>query len=94
MLTALVIAVSPFVLNALTAVVNLVLGIQSTTGKRIVLAVLSLIGMIAASAATGNPIDPTNLNSDLVVLAETFYGFLSSHASYHLFFKGTDQTAQ
>lgn len=89
MLTALVIFVSPFALNALTFVVNAVLGIQSTTGKRIVLALLSLVGMVAASAATGNPIDPANVNSDLLVLADAFYGFLSSHASYHLFFKSS-----
>lgn len=91
MITALVIIISPFVLNGLTRVVNAIVGIQSTTGKRIVLASLSLIGMVAVSATTGAPLDPANVNSDLVLLAETFYGFISAHGSYTLFFKGKPQ---
>lgn len=87
MITAIVIVLSPFVLNALTAVVNAIVGIESTTAKRVVLSVLSLVGMIAVSASTGAPIDPANLNADLVLLAEAFYGFISAHGSYHLFFK-------
>ena len=92
MLTGFIIIISPFVLNALTAVANKLTGIQSTTAKRLILAVLSLAGIVAASAASGNPIDPESVNSIVQVIAETFVAFIAAHGSYHLFIKGTPRT--
>lgn len=91
MLTGIVIIISPFVLNALTALTNRITGVQSTTAKRLILAAVSLIGIVGTSAATGNPIDPSSVSSVLQVVAETFVTFLTAHGSYHLFFKSSTQ---
>jgi hypothetical protein len=95
MLTGIIIIVSPFVLNGLTSLVVRLTSIQSTSLKRVVLAVLSLVGIVALSASTGSPVDPANVNADLTIIGETFVSFLMSHGSYDMlvkpaarFFKG------
>jgi len=89
MVDAILLALSPFVLNGVTAVANWGMGITDTAGKRLVLALLSLIGVVATAAMTGQPIDPTNVSTLLTAIATSFLAFLMAHGSYHLFFKGS-----
>lgn len=87
MITALVLIISPFVINGLTAVVVYLTNIKSDGLKRVVVAVFSLVAIVSASVSTGTPIDAANVNANLTILAETFLAFLMSHGSYTMFLK-------
>jgi hypothetical protein len=87
MLTAILLALSPFVLNLVMAVVKWLSPMESTSSKRVVLALFSLAGVIAVSATTGSPVDPNVVSSILQTLVETFVAFLLAHGSYTLFWK-------
>lgn len=87
MIDAILLAVSPFILNGLTSLVSWAAGITDTPGKRLLLAILSLLGAVATAVMNGTPLDPTNVSSLVSIIATTFVAFLMAHGSYHLFFK-------
>lgn len=87
MISALLLAVLPLAVNAVTQVTNYAAGFNSTPAKRFILAVVALLGVVAASALSGNPVDPTSVNSLAQTAVEAFMTFLASHAQYHLFLK-------
>jgi hypothetical protein len=70
------------------AVVKWLSPMETTTSKRVVLALFSLAGVIAVSAMTGAPVDPNTVSSILETLVEAFVAFLLAHGSYTLFWKG------
>jgi hypothetical protein len=77
---------------AFAAAANWATGLNDTSGKRIVLAAFSLLGVISTAAMTDTQIDPSNLNVDVQILAISFAAFVMARGSYHLFFK-TDAPA-
>jgi hypothetical protein len=88
MIDGIILALSPFILNGVTALAVLATGFSSTAGKRVVLAAFALIGVIATAAVTGTPVDPASVNYDVGIIGTSFVAFLMAHGSYHLFFKG------
>lgn len=84
MLTAIIAAVGPFALNAVVEVTKYVTSVSSTGGKRFILALVSLIGVIAYSALNGTPLDVNSLSSIGQVLLTTAGAFLAAHGSYSL----------
>jgi hypothetical protein len=84
MLTALIAALGPFVLNAAVQFTKYLTGISSTGGKRFALAVLSLVGVISYSALNGTPLDVNSLSSIGAVLLTSVGAFLAAHGSYTL----------
>jgi hypothetical protein len=58
--------------------------VSSTTGKRFLLALLALIGVIAYSALNGTPLDVNSVSSIAQVLLTTAGAFLAAHDSYSL----------
>lgn len=84
MLTALIAALGPFALNAVMEVTKYITSISSTGGKRFVLALVSLVGVIAYSALNGTPLDVNSVSSIAQVLLTTAGAFLAAHGSYSL----------
>jgi hypothetical protein len=87
MLSAIILAIMPFVLNMIMGAVKWLSPMESTASKRVVLALFSLAGIIAGSAMTGTRVDPNQISNILQVLIETFVAFLLAHGSYTLFWK-------
>lgn len=87
MLSALLLAISPFILNIVMGVVKWLSPLETTTSKRAVLALFSLAGVIATSAMTGTPVDPNMISSITQVIVEAFVAFVLAHGSYTLFWK-------
>ena len=87
MLSAILLALSPFVLNIVMGVVKWLSPLETTASKRVVLALFSLAGVIATSAMTGAPVDPNLVSNILMVLVEAFVAFVLAHGSYTLFWK-------
>lgn len=85
MLSAIVLALSPFLLNVVMAIIKWLTPTESTAWKRGVLALLSLAGVIATSAMTGTPVNPNEVSSLLTAIVEAFVAFLLAHGSYTLF---------
>jgi hypothetical protein len=86
MLSSILVALSPFILNAVMGVAKWAGGLQGTAGKRFLLAVLSLVGVVSFSALNGTPVDPNSISSLVQTILEAFVAFLAAHGSYHLFF--------
>jgi hypothetical protein len=61
--------------------------LETTASERVILALLSLAGVIAASAMTGTPVDPNMVSSIVQVIVEAFVAFVLAHSSYTLFWK-------
>ncbi|MDR6305910.1 hypothetical protein GGQ85_003636 [Nitrobacter vulgaris] len=87
MLSAILLALSPFALNMVMGVVKWLSPLETTASKRVVLALFSLAGVIATSAMTGAPVDPNLVSNILTVLVEAFVAFVLAHGSYTLFWK-------
>ena len=87
MLSAIILAISPFVLNMVMGVVKWLSPLETTASKRVVLALFSLAGVIATSAMTGAPVDPNLVSNIRMVLVEAFVAFVLAHGSYTLFWK-------
>lgn len=87
MLSAIILAIMPFVLNMIMGVVKWLSPLETTVSKRVILALFSLAGIIAGSAMTGTPVDPNQVSAILTVIVETFVAFLLAHGSYTLFWK-------
>lgn len=90
MISAIVLAVSPFALNIAMGVVKWLSPMETTASKRVILALLSLAGAIATSAMTGEPLDPNTVSSIVQVIVEAFLAFLLAHGSYTLFWKAAE----
>lgn len=87
-ITALVLAGTPFVLNGIMTAVKWIAKDSVSKGwKRGVLLLFSVIGAFATSYLTGNPVDMDSLTSLLSEALLTLVYFLSAHASYVLFWK-------
>jgi hypothetical protein len=84
MITAIIAAVGPFVLNGAMEFTKWLTSISSTAGKRFLLALLSLVGVIAYSALNGTPLDVNSVSSIAQVLLTTAGAFLAAHGSYSL----------
>jgi hypothetical protein len=65
MLLSLLAAVSPFVINLDVEGAKYLTGFSSTAGKRLILAVVSLLGAISFSALSGTPLDINSVSSIL-----------------------------
>lgn len=86
MLESIILALSPFALNAVMGIVKWLSAMESTAGKRFFLALFSLVGVIALNAMNGTPVDPNQVSSLLQTIMETFIAFIAAHGSYTLFF--------
>lgn len=86
MLSVLLAAAGPFILNMLIGVVKMTKGVQSTAGKRFVLAIFSIAGAVAFGILTGSPVDWDSVGSLVTTAIESFVAFLAAHGSYSLFF--------
>jgi hypothetical protein len=84
MLTAIITAVGPFALNAVMELTKWLTNVGSTGGKRFLLALLSLAGVIAYSALNGTPLDVNSVSSIATVLLTSAGAFLAAHGSYTL----------
>lgn len=96
MIETILAALSPFILNAVMGIVKWTGGIQSTGGKRFLLAVFSLLGVVAYSSLTGSPVDMNSVTSLAQTAVEALIAFLMAHGSYTLFWNKpakTDVTA-
>ena len=91
MLDAILVALAPFILNAITSLAKWLGGVQTTAGKRFLRAVFSLIGVVALSALNGTPVDPNSITSLVTAAVEALSAFLMAHGSYTLFWKPTTQ---
>lgn len=84
MLTAIIAAIGPFVLNAAVQFTKYITAVSSTGGKRFILAILSIVGVISYSALNGTPLDVNSLTSIGQVLLTSVGAFLAAHGSYTL----------
>lgn len=91
-MTAFIIAITPFLLNGLMVIFKWITSVQDTSGKRILLGILSIVGVLAGNALSGSPIDVPTLGGLVQTVLLSGVAFLASHGSYNLF-KGTP-TAQ
>lgn len=84
----------PFILNSLMEFAKKVGAAEfQTPGKRFVLAILSIVGVIAANALMGTEIDPNQISVWITIAFEAFAAFVSAHGSYTLFFKKQEEEA-
>ncbi len=84
MLTAIIAAFGPFVLNAAMEFTKYITSVSTTGGKRFLLALLSFVGVISYSALNGTPLDVNSVSSIGQVLLTTAGAFLAAHGSYTL----------
>lgn len=91
MLLAITAALTPFLINGATELTKYLTNASTTEGKRFILALVSIVGVISLSALNGLPLD----NTTVAGLVETAFGalaaFLAAHGSYTLI---TGKTAQ
>lgn len=79
---------APFALNGAMAAAKWAAAKNwSTPQKRALLAVLSLVGVIAGNLLAGTPVQPDSLTFDFQALFESLAAFLAAHGSYHLFWR-------
>lgn len=84
-MTAFIIAITPFVLNGLMSIFKLLTGVQDTAGKRVLLGVLAIIGVLSGNALAGTPIDVTSLGGLVQSVLLSGVAFVAAHGSYSLF---------
>lgn len=87
MLATIIAGLSPFILNTIMGITKWTGGVQSTGGKRFLLAVFSLIGVVAYGALMGQPVNMDSISSLLQTAIEALVAFLAAHGSYHLFWQ-------
>ncbi len=78
-------ASAPFLLNLVMALSKWSMGFMTTPGKRFLLALFALMGVIISNALTGNPIQIDSITNLTQILLESFAAFLAAHGSYTLF---------
>jgi hypothetical protein len=84
MLTAILAALLPFVLNGAMELTKWLTKVSSTPVMRFFLAVLSIVGVISFSAANGTPLDTGILTGLLQTAFEALVAFIAAHGSYSL----------
>lgn len=84
-MTAFIIAITPFILNGLMFIFKLLVNVQDTAGKRILLGILSLIGVLAGNALSGSPIDTVTIGGLVQTILLALVAFLAAHGSYNIF---------
>jgi hypothetical protein len=87
MIEALIVALSPFILNSVMGLAKWFGNLQTTAGKRFVLALLSIFGVLAFSALNGTPVDTNSISSLVTVAMQALAAFLMAHGSYVLFWQ-------
>ncbi len=86
-MSALIIALTPFALNALMTFVKWAgADAMSKPWKRFLLAVFALAGVFAANVMNGTPIDVNQVSALWTMAVEAFIAFIAAHGSYTLFF--------
>ena len=93
MLTSILVALTPFILNGLTQITKVLAGASSVSWKRLILAIFAIVGVICGNALTGSPIDFPTVTGLIQVALVSGAAFLSAHGSYHLFFADSDPAA-
>ena len=88
MISSILIALMPFILNGLTQVTKYLTAASSVSWKRAILAVFAILGVLAGNALSGSPIDVPTLTGFIQTGLVSLVAFLSAHGSYHLFFAG------
>jgi hypothetical protein len=87
MLEAIIVALSPFVLNAVMGLAKWFGNLQTTAGKRFLLALFSIIGVLAYSSLNGTPVDTNSISNLVTVAMQALAAFLMAHGSYVLFWQ-------
>jgi hypothetical protein len=83
---AFLIAFTPFALNAVMGIVKWMGAKDMTTpGKRFLLAIFALVGVVAGNSLLGTPVQPDSITSILSILFESLAAFIAAHGSYTLF---------
>lgn len=90
-MTAFLMASMPFIINSLMGLAKRysLVGNMTTPGKRAVLAILAIVGVVAASFLNGTPIDAASLSGLTEVALMALAAFISAHGSYVLFWNST-----
>jgi hypothetical protein len=84
MLTAILAALLPFVLNGAMELTKWLTKVSSTPVMRFILAVLSTVGVISFSAANGTPLDTGTLTGLIQTSIEALLAFFAAHGTYSL----------
>src|SRR4051794_20228111 len=84
MLVAITAALGPFIINGAVEFAKVLTGFNSTAGKRLLLAVVALLGAISFSALTGNPVNVDSISSLVQTALEALVAFMAAHGSYSL----------
>jgi hypothetical protein len=71
-------------LNAVMELTKYITSVSSTGGKRFVLAILSIVGVVAYSALNGTPLDVNSVSSLSQTALESALLFFASHGTYSL----------
>jgi len=88
-MAALLMAATPFILNVAMSFSKWMMGknTMTTPGKRFLLALFALAGVVISNDITGGPIQIDSITNLLQILFESFAAFIAAHGSYHLFWK-------
>ncbi len=84
-MAAFIALVTPFALNAIVGAAKYFNMATTTPGKRLVLGILALLGVLAGNALTGTPVQLDSISSDFSIIVESFLAFIAAHGSYNLF---------
>ena len=84
MLLAIAAAVGPLVLNAVMQLTKYLTNVSSTGGKRFLLAIVSIIGVVAYSALNSTPLDVNSVSSLATVALQSVLAFFAAHGTYSL----------
>lgn len=76
----------PFVLNGVMQLAKWTGGLQGTAGKRFVLALFAIAGVIATSNLTGMQIDVNSISSLTQTALEALVAFFAAHGTYSMLF--------
>lgn len=86
-MSAFLMAAAPFMLNGVMAFAKYMSGSMTTPGKRFLLAVFSIVGVIMANSLTGEPVQMDSITNLCQIALESLAAFIAAHGSYHLFWK-------
>lgn len=84
MFLAITAVITPVLINGATEFLKWLTSASSTGGKRFILALLSIVGVISLSAINGTPLDLTTFSGLLQTAFEALAAFMAAHGSYSL----------
>lgn len=84
MLTAFIAAFGPFIINLAMQAAKALSGMSGTAGKRFILALFSIVGVVTYSALNGTPVDPNSIISLATTALLSLGAFFAAHGSYSL----------